>query len=231
MRGWTFDVDTVALSPKEPWDYVSRAREIVSGAGSVIDMGTGGGERFSQICEDYEGLAVATESWAPNVRVSADRLMPQSIAVVHASSMRLPFGDNSFDVVLDRHEELDPAEVARVLSPAGRVLTQQVHDNWRELKRFFPRMTDFGDHFRSYKEGFRSHGLTIILAQTHDTEVAYGSLGDIVYLLAATPWTVPGFDLEQDLDALLALERNSSRPEGIVLTEGRYILEAFKPLS
>ena len=47
-------------------------------------------------------------------------------------------------------------------------------------------------------------------------------------MLTAAPWTIPDFNLERDIEALLALERSAKREEGIVLTESRYIIEAYK---
>ena len=199
-------------------------------ARSVLDMGTGGGERFSEVLGGYGGLAIATESWSGNVRVAARQLGAMGVPVVHASSLHLPFASASLDLVLNRNEEADPAEVARVVAPGGSVLTQQVgQSNWRELHIFFPRMADFGPLFNVYQEGFRRAGLTITRAQEHETPVAYRSLGDVVYLLTVTPWTVPGFDLDRDLDALLALEERLYRRNRIVLTESRFIIEARKP--
>ena len=229
MQGWVFDVSGEPLSPGLPWSYESRARRLLASARSVLDMGTGGGERFSKICRGHDGLAVATEEWPPNVPVASARLAAMGAQVVHASSLHLPFDAGAFDLVLNRHEELDPAEVARVLSPGGRFLTQQVgSDNWRELGDYFPRMTDFGPLFELYRQGLRESGLDIVYADTHERQTAFGGLGDIVYLLTAAPWTVPDFDVERDLDALLALERGLTREQGIVLTETRYIIEARK---
>ena len=230
MKGWTFDVIAVRLGSEMPWDYESRARQLLSTADSVLDMGTGGGERFSEICKSHSGLAVATEAWPPNVPVAAARLAPMGVAVVRASSLQLPFADGAFDLVLNRHEELDPAEVARVIAAGGRVLTQQVrHDNWRELKEFFPRKTAYDPHFELYRDGFRSAGLAVAHAETHESQTAFGSLGDIVYLLTAASWEVLDFDLEDGLEALLDLERKLTTEQGIVLTETRYIIEASKP--
>ena len=152
------------------------------------------------------------------------------IQVVHASSLHLPFSAGVFDLVLNRHEELDPVGVASVLAPGGRFLTQRVgNDNWRELAEYFPRMTDFGPLFDLYRRGLGESGLDIVHADTHERRTAFGGLGDIVYLLTAAPWTVPDFDVNRDLDALLSLERGLTREQGIVLTETRYIIEAVKP--
>ena len=230
MRGWTFDVHPQRLGPETPWSYEARAKELLTGAGSVLDMGTGGGGLFANICEGYGGASVATEAWPPNVPVAARLLSPMGVEVVHASGVQLPFSDGSFDVVLNCHEDLAPSEVVRVTAPEGRILTQQVaRSNWQELRDYFPRMHDFGPFFERYQAGLRSGGLTVTRAETHDAHEAYSTLGDVVYMLTVTPWTIPGFDPAQDLDALLALDRGLRREEGIVLTKSRFLIEAYKP--
>lgn len=229
LKGWILDVEPTPLEPGPPWNYLARAKELIRGARRVLDMGTGGGEAFAEICEEYTGYAVATESWEVNAPVAAQRLSQHGIHVVRASSLQLPFRDGRFDLVLNRHEELDPPDTARVVAPGGHVLTQQVHpEDWKELRAFFPRMTDFGPHFDLYRTGFEAAGLRVTQAQVHEALVAYRTLGDLVYMLVAAPWTIPDLDLDQDLDALLALERDLRRPEGIVLTEKRYLIEAEK---
>ena len=236
MEGWDLDeVKRESVGPGPSWDYVARARELVADAQAVLDMGTGGGEVFSTICEVYAGLAVATEAWHPNVSVAARRLSARGTEVVHASGSNLPFASQSFDVVLNSHEDLSPPDVARVLRPGGCVLTQQVGRNeWQEIAQFFPRTSKEGrpDRFHTYQAGFESAGLTVIFARSHDTPVAYHSLGDVVYMFTVVmpQWRNHDFDLEHDLDALLALERELSGEKGIILTESRFVIEAVKAL-
>lgn len=230
LKGFQLEVEPIRLGPPPPWNYEARARELLAGARSVLDIGTGGGEVFSEILEAHEVFAVATEPWPPNVPIAAQRLRPFGAHVVQANSLALPFASKTFDLVLNRHEELDPAEVARVLAPGGHVLTQQVHpDNWKELRAFFPRMSDFGPHFQLYQNGLREGGLVIRHAEMHETLAAFRNLGEIAYMLTALPWEVPDFDVERDIEALVAMEKALRHPEGIVLTDGRYIIEAYKP--
>ena len=171
---------------------------------------------------------VATEQWHVNAPVARDRLRPLGVDVVRADSLRLPFADGAFDLVLDRHEALEPAEVARVLRPDGRVITQQVgHDTWPELQRFF-RAEEFPDHFRAYQEGFRSAGMTIEEARRHEERVAFAKLGEMVYMMLLTPDMFPEFDPIAEIDAVLAMEDALRGPEGIVVTERHYLLVAHK---
>jgi SAM-dependent methyltransferase len=193
-------------------------------------MGTGGGEQLSELRSNLPERVVATEEWATNVPVASRRLEPLGVNVVRCRSMDLPFATASFDIVLNRHEELAPPEVARVLRPGGCIVTQQVgREDWRELREFFPRMTDAGDVQKSYARGFEAAGLILDRNTPHDSRVSFGSVGDVVYMLLVSPWVIPDFSLERDLDALIALEDRHSRGYGVVLTESRFLLVATKP--
>jgi SAM-dependent methyltransferase len=196
----------------------------------ALDLGTGGGERFADIIAGYALDAVATEEWQPNVAVAATSLRPHHGTVVHCSSLRLPFADASFDLVLSRHESIMPSEIARTLRPGGAFLTQQTWRYMEELHYYISRTADFGDHFNGYGSGLYAAGLTILDARQHVLPHAFQSLEDLVYLLCIAAWEIPDFDpLGRDLKALLALERDLTTADGLTLTCGHYIIEAHKP--
>ncbi len=231
FSGWTFrDVAVRHPGAPIPWDYEALARERARRARSILDLGTGGGEVFARIIAGTDARAVATEEWHVNAPVAGNRLRPLGASLVRADSLRLPLGAESFDLVIDRHEALDPREAARVLAPGGTIITQQCGpDDWPELRRFFPRKTRFDDHFAAYQRGFAEAGLTIDEARWHEAPAAFGALGDLVYMLLIAPWDIPGFDPAADIEALLSLEDALRTPDGIVLTEQRYLIIAHKP--
>lgn len=231
FTGWTFDAVTVRhLDAGPPWDYETLAREAARGARSIADLGTGGGERFAAIIDGVRARAVATEEWHINAPVAHARLRPLGADVVRADSLRLPFAAEAFELVLDRHEALEPAEVARVLMPGGAVITQQVGPNeWPELRRFFPEKAVFPDHFNIYQRGFRDAGLVIDDARWHERRAAYATLGDVVFMMLVTPGDFPEFEPDREIDRLLAMKDALGTPDGIELTEMRYIIRARKP--
>lgn len=240
FSGWSFpDFDVRPLEPGPSWDYERLVCEAARDATAVLDLGTGGGEFIASVRDSLPGRLVVTEEWHVNAPVAYRRLAPLGAGVVRARSLMLPFRDATFDLVIDRHEELSPSEVARVLRPGGRVVTQQVGpENWRELRRYFvgataglrgSRVGDFGDIRGDYARGFASAGLTVVRDEQHDYKVAYGALGVMVFMLLVTPWTIPDFDVERDLDALLALEAGCTTEDGLVLTWSRFLLVAKKP--
>ncbi len=231
FAGWDLGfVNKRSVDSPPPWDYEARARELAATASRVLDIGTGGGEVYARIATGLPGRFHACEEWVVNAHFAPERLRPLGIDVVHCQTgeRRLPYRNAAFDLVLARHEAIDPLEVDRILAPGGACLTQQVvPDVWPELREFFPRAAVFPDHWHEYPEGFRRLGYTVT-ARRHDYRVAFETLGDLVAMLLVAPWEVPGFDPEADLDALLALERALITKDGIVLSEGLYILEAAR---
>ncbi len=182
FSGWSFnDVDKEPLEPGPPWDYEAIAREHARNAQRILDLGTGGGEVLERIVAGLDARAVATEEWAVNAPVARERLAPLGGEVVRCSSLALPFLDASFDLVLDRHEELDPSEIDRVLSPGGCFVTQQVvSDHWPELTEFFPHRQSLPRPFHAATLlPSRRPGCASASAQ-HEHHVAYRSLGDVV---------------------------------------------------
>jgi SAM-dependent methyltransferase len=228
FSGWDHSSLDIRVPPL-PWDYEALARERATRASTVLDVGTGGGERYSTIAAGLPARFVATEEWGINAVVAHRRLAPLRIPLVHCLSAGLPFPDSTFDLVLSRHEAIEPVECDRILRPGGVFFTQQcAPDNWKEFRRFFPRATVFPPHDRLYPDAFRAAGYEVAF-QRHEYPATFGSLGDVVFMLMTAPWTIPDFDPQKDLDALMALEAELGTADGIVLTEGRYLLEARKP--
>jgi SAM-dependent methyltransferase len=229
LKGVMFDAPSRRVGAEVPWDYMRRAAELVKSAQHVLDMGAGDGRRFSSICRDFRGYAVATEKWATSAAIAAPLLRPVGINLVRCWSQLLPFLDNCFDLVLNRHEELSPQEVVRVLRHGGSFLTQQWGASWGEIRRFFPRIPAAADYFPKCVSELRDAGLTVLDACQASTRQAYGGVGDIVTMLLLDGTIIPNFDpLGSDLEAVVEMERGLTTSEGFVLSECPFIVEGRK---
>ena len=231
FTGWSFgDMRVDYIEPGPPWDFEAIVREHAARAKSMIDLGTGGAEFYSTVVGGFAGRAVATEEYHVNAPIARDRLAPSGAHLVRASADHgLPFADASFDLIIDRHEALEPADVARTLRPGGTIITQQVADeNWREARFYFGRGGEFPDHWKLYQQGFRDAGLHVE-TQYHVWRVAYPTIGQFVFMLLIAPWEIPGFDPLAELEEIIAMEDGLRAPEGIVVTFARYLIIARKP--
>ncbi|HXU24084.1 MAG TPA: methyltransferase domain-containing protein, partial [Tepidiformaceae bacterium] len=180
FSGWDLGfIEVRLLDPGPPWDYEALAAGRVRHARQGVDFGTGGGEVLQRILghvQRRDGSFLATEQWVVNAPVARDRLRALGIPVLRCDSERPPLRGAAFDLVLSRHEAIDPTEVDRVLAPGGTFLTQQVTpDVWPELRPFFPRATVFPDHYRGYAAWFEAHGYAVTLRR-HDYRVTWASL-------------------------------------------------------
>jgi SAM-dependent methyltransferase len=227
--GWSFNVHSQELEQRA-WDYDLRATGLIAAAERVLDIGTGGGERFSRYCAAHRGRAIATEGWPTNAPIAAVTLRPQRIDVILCDDEWLPLANESFDLVLNRHSGFQPGDVSRVLKPGATFYTEQVWDHWRELKRFLPRMIEYRDLYHRYEAGLWEAGMEIMESRTHVIPAAYKNLGEFVFMLCVTEsWTIPNFDpLGDDLEALLQLEQELTTRDGLVLSDGAFVIEAKK---
>jgi hypothetical protein len=183
---------------------------------------------YERIITGLGAACVATEEWHVNAPVARDRLAPLGVPVLRAQSERPPFADAAFDLVLSRHEAIDPVETARILRAGGVFVTQQVGKRqWQELEPFFPLAT-WTDHYVEYRRAFEAEGLRVT-SQEHGWQAAYGGIGEVAFMLMVAPWEVPGFDAVRDVDALIALEDAHGTERGMVLTLDRYLMVAEKP--
>jgi SAM-dependent methyltransferase len=235
FAGWDFShISGRLIEQSPPWSYEELARELMRGAGSLLDLGTGGGEVLSRLRDAFPRRIAATEAYAPNVDVARARLSPLGVDVVpyQATETRapLPFADTSFDLILSRHEAFEPVEIARVLTPGGVFLTQQVDGrSLAELLRLFdaspqwPHVT-----LEPLSGGLRTAGLVIEDGREWWGRMVVRDVGALVYFLAVVPWEVPGFTVAKFERVLVDLHRRIERDGTIEFPMGRFLIRARK---
>ena len=236
FSGWDFSrLDGRMIEEQAPWSYSSRATELMRQSSSVIDLGTGGGERFLKRQADWPKRVVATEDYPPNFRLATERLFPFGAQVVDVrltDDDLMPFTNGEFDLVLNRHSGFNAKEVARILAPGGTFLTQQIHGLWAydllaafDAKPQWPEAT-----LKKYVPQLKAAGLTIVNTQEWSGQLSFMDVDAIVYYLKAVPWFVPGFSVETHLEHLLALQRRLEGGEGLAFVARKYLIEARKGL-
>jgi SAM-dependent methyltransferase len=244
FEGWDFSyLDDRTEIESTPWNYKRLVEALAANARTLLDMGTGGGEFLSRV-RPLPPATVATEAWMPNALVAARRLRSIRAYVVAVEAApdnasqtadtvdgRLPFGADTFDVVINRHEAYLPAEVERVLRPGCTFLTQQVGaQNERELRAAFDAPQPYADlDLDECVTQLTSAGLTVHTADEAFTTKRYLDVGAIVYQLRAIPWEVPDFSPDTHRAELLRLHRRITSEGAFEVREHRLLLRAKKP--
>jgi SAM-dependent methyltransferase len=161
------------------------------------------------------------------------RLIAEKIAVLRPRlrKSRLPLGVAIIDLVLNRHSALDIAEMARVLTPGGRLYTQQVHGLWaNDLLEVFGATPAWPEAVPArYLGRLQQAGMAVVDAQEWQGRLAFTDVGAVVYYLKAVPWLVRGFGVASHLGALLALQQKLDEGEALAFAARLYMIEACKP--
>ena len=201
---------------KEPWDYFDIVIDHLAGRDSLLDLDTGGGETLSKVLSrsQFKGRVSATEGFAPNVEVAQKLLAPLGVEVEAVNDDDpLPFMDDSFDVITNRHgADHHPSELARVLKAGGVYITQQVGAGTnQELEALVGCPRTVFDTTGAGTEAarlFKEAGFESLRVEEAQYKTQYKDVGALAYYLKAIPWEAVGFSVPACADALLDLHRD-----------------------
>ena len=236
-EGWDFSaLEGRVEEPGLPWDFDAVTREELGKAQAVLDMGTGGGERLLEFKDLLPPDTTATEGWEPNIPVARKALTPYGIEVVafdqpddDSRPAPMPFPDGRFDLVLNRHESYHPEEIARVLTPGGVFLTQQVSgDEFVEVREAFGVPAPAAHvQYAPFREALIGAGLEVLDGAESIDHYAFKDIGALVAYLQLVPWDAPeDFTVDGYTEALLALHAQGTP---LLVTRKRFWLKAQKP--
>ena len=214
FHGWDFSRmnETWKESPLK-WDYVKTVQDYLKPDNLLLDMGTGGGEVLLTINHPYH-LTYVTEVYPPNVELCREKLSPLGI---HVSQVfgdyndDLPFDDEMFDIIINRHESFDMKEVYRILKPNGFFITQQVggENNFLLHKALMlENLKPFEYHtLESNVNIIESHGFDVLFKDECFPTVHIYDVNAIVYYGKTVPWEIPDFSAERYFTQLMDLHK------------------------
>ena len=234
FTGWDFSYLTDRwLEEAPPWSYLDMVRDLMMSARAVLDLGTGGGEKLLGFKDIFPRRVAVTEGYPPNLRLARERLEPLGVEVVESNgslSQELPFENESFDLIIDRHTSFNIAEVERVLAPGGIFLTQQVDGrNLSDLSAAFDceqPWTFFTLDFVLAK--IKGTHLGVEMAQEWCGEVTFKDVGALVYYLKAVSWTVADFSVERNLGHLMAMQERLDQGEELTFGQRMMVVKVSK---
>ena len=242
VEGWDFSwFEGRATEERPPWGYSRLIAERLRHAEAVLDIQTGGGEVTAGALSSARGVAsrtpavvAATESWPPNVEIARRNLAPFGGTVAQVDDEApLPFGSGAFDLVISRHPtDIVWPEIARVLTPGGTYLSQQVGSGTnRELYEFMmgPQPADDSRSTAVTVADAEAAGLEVTDLREQATRVEFFDVAAVVYFLRKVLWTVPGFTSAGYAEPLARMHEHIRANGSFACHSQRFLIEARKP--
>jgi SAM-dependent methyltransferase len=243
--GWDFSwiSKRVATQPL-PWDYRSLLVKSAHRSPDMLDLDTGGGELLAGLPYRPE-RTVATESYPPNVSVAAKRLHPLNVTVIKIEGPpdnnvqtdetkgHLPFRNDSFHLVVNRHASFLAEEVSRVLAPGGRFITQQVgeqrYNDFHQLLGLPPPTPSSRPWTLDLaKAQLEAANLQVRKSRIGNEVMSFKDIGAFAWYLKNVPWIVDGFSVLGHRTRLKELHLRIQKKGSLRVRQSRFYLEAVK---
>ena len=234
IHGWDFShLDGRCVEDPLPWSYYACIQAVREPWMRLLDIDTGGGEFLLSLGHPPR-LTAATEGYPPNLQLCRETLWPLGIDVREADAEKaLPFPDERFDLVINRHGSFHPGEIGRVLAPGGRFVTQQVGaENDRALVQLLLPGTPppFPEQYASPAAArFAAAGLEILRCEEVFRPIRFYDVGALVWFARIIEWEFPGFSVDRCLPQLLRAQAILAERGCIEAKIHRFLLEARKP--
>jgi SAM-dependent methyltransferase len=234
FAGWDFSWARGRWHEEEPpWDYPAIIRAEMAKVHSMLDMGTGGGEFLAGLAP-LPPVAMATESYPPNLPVAQARLEPLGVQVIaYDDDAELPLPGSHFDLVINRHDSYWPSELYRILRPGGYFITQQVgpRDNVALNVALDAAVKPSAAAWalKDRAAWLATAGLEVVRQEECYLPSIFNDIGVVLFYLRIIEWQIPDFTVEGYLPQLMALYRRIEAEGPFHSQAHRYLLVARKP--
>lgn len=234
IHGWDFSHinDRYDEERDLPWNYREIIKENLKDTDELLDLDTGGGEFLLSLKHPADYTA-ATEGYAPNVELCRQELLPLGIDFREMRDhSRIPYEDDRFDMVINRHGDYNVDELYRVLKPGGVFITEQVgEDNDRELVEFLLPGTPkpfHGLNLKTQRSMFEQLGFEILQAEECFRPIRFFDVGALVWFARIIEWEFPGFSVDTCFERLVELQQMIEKKGVIEGRIHRYLIVAKK---
>lgn len=235
IHGWDFShIEDRYVSEESdlPWNYKELILKYLKPEHRILDIDTGGGEFLLSLGHPFDKTS-ATEGYAPNVELCKEVLLPLGIDFREADDYaNLPFEDEAFDIVINRHGSYDAEEIHRILKPGGLFITQQVGDeNDRALIALLlpgEPMAFPGMNMKVQQQVSEKAGFEIVQANEAFRPIRFMDVGALVWFARIISWEFVDFSVENCFEQLIKAQEIIGKCGYVEGMGHRYLIIARK---
>lgn len=233
-NGWDFS-RLRSRTEGELWNFYQLVAENTQSSDTLLDIGTGGGEKVLEIAASFFTVTGIDRSKAmiETAKANLAKTDFSHVCFLEASSETLPFRESSFDRLSSRHAPFNAKEIWRVLKKGGTFYTQQVSEaDKANLKDAFGRGQSFGERDGelrdAYERDLAAAGFSEMEIREYDAVEYLERREDLLFLLLHTP-IIPSFgEQEGDFDRLQEFIEQNQTGKGIRTNSKRFLIIAKK---
>lgn len=231
--GWDFShIDGRCVETDLPWNYKNIVKHYINDDMNILDYDTGGGEFLLSLNHPFNKTA-ATEGYKPNVELCKNKLLPLGVNFKECDNpSKIPFDDEQFDLIINRHGSFDAKELYRLLKKDGLFITQQVGgDNDRELvEMVLPCAEKPFSHLNliEQKKVFEEAGFSIVESAEAFCPIKFYDVGAFVWFARIIEWEFPNFSVDNCFDSLMIMQKTVDEKGFVEGTVHRYLIVAQK---
>ncbi|MFZ4895985.1 class I SAM-dependent methyltransferase [Plantibacter sp. Mn2098] len=227
--GWDFSRMSVRRAPA-PWEYTDVVSAQLASGDHVLDVGTGGGERFVELLAGRGvGFGLGVDIDAAMIDVARENGRGLEHLSFRQSSHLLEHVSESFDVVVNRHAPFSLDAIVHRLRPGGRFITQQVGErNMLNVKVALGQELPAAPVARDL---FADAGFAAVEIREYDVEYVVRDAASLVFWLGALDLLhadVAGAAALADVDVFNGILSGNVTDAGFVTNEHRYLVIATR---
>jgi len=149
----------------------------------------------------------ATEAYSPNVELCRETLLPLGINFRETGNYEnLPFENNSFNIVINRHGTLHVPELRRILKPGGIFITEQVgeQNDYKLRQLLLPgcQLPFPGWNLNNCVSNFEQNNFVVLKSNEPFCPIEFYDIGALVWFARIVEWEFFDFSVAKYFDRL-----------------------------
>ena len=226
-HGWDFS-SMHTQRQDVPWNYIDEVKKRLKPTDEVLDVGTGGGERFMQLAHYFKS-GVGTDIDPEMVAIASKNAKGMHNLSFLVTDEKLADVERKFDLITNRHAPFDMAAIKDHLRPDGSFITQQVGEkNMQNVKVALGQTINKPTITRAEVE---ESGLVCVEFRKYDVEYVVNDIESLLFWLNALDMLhadLVGKGALRSAEVLNRILNGNVDERGFVTNEQRYLVIATR---
>lgn len=230
--GWDFSSIKYDVVDNSEFQYFDEINKNMNEGTILLDIGTGGGEKLSNLITNNCLLKIGTDFSEEMIKNANKNNKNQKIRFFEMNSDNLIFPDNFCDIITARHTPFNINEVWRLLKEKGLFYSEQVdEDDCKELKELFGRGQGYKVEHKlidKIKEEISECKFECVEFYDILQEEYYKTEEDLMFLLNNTPIIEKFGKVNNDYEKFNTYVKKNTTEKGILLKRKLFGIKLVK---